>query len=79
MSKPLSEHQTRTNILDWARHLKCEKEVLQIFAKYDNLLRNCTNPIERQAIGIAGNQEIMFLLSSRPGSIMAGGKIIGKE
>lgn len=77
--KVLSERETRANLLDLAKFFKCEKEILQIFAKYDNLLRNCTNPIEREAIALAGNEEVHFLLNSRPGFLMVGNKMIGKE
>lgn len=77
--KVLSEKETRKNMLEIAAALGCEKDLLQIFAKYDNLLRNCTNPVEKQAIQVAGVEEIQFFLSSRPGYIMVNGKQVGKE
>lgn len=76
--KILSEQETRKHILEMARHLGCEGDVIEIFNKYDSLLKRCTNPMERQAISIAGNEELHFLLSSRPGFIIIGDKYIGK-
>lgn len=77
--KILSEKETRQNILEIARHLKCEGDVLQIFAKYDALLARETNPQIRQAISIAGNEELHNLLSSKPGYLVVNGNLIGKE
>ena len=78
--KILSEAATRNNILEYARHLGCEGDVLKIFAKYDNLLRNCTNPMERQAISYAGNEELhMFLDAKAAGTITVGNKIIASK
>ncbi len=77
--KILNERDTRKNILEIADMLGCKGDVMQIFVKYDNLLRGCTNPMERQAISIAGNEELQFFLSNRPGFITVNGKLIGKE
>jgi hypothetical protein len=74
--KILSEAETRKNILEIARHLGCEGDVIQIFNKYDGLLKNCTNEEEKKAIGLMGNMEIHRLLSSDPGDLVVGDKII---
>lgn len=74
--KILSEAETRKNILEIARHLGCEGDVVEIFNKYDRLLKNCTNEEEKKAIGLMGNMEIHRLLSSDPGEIVVGDKII---
>lgn len=74
-----SEQEMRAGILKAARTLNCEQEVLQIFNKYDSLLRNCTNPIERQAISIEANEQLHFFMSSKPGFLLVGNQIIGKE
>jgi len=74
--KILSELETRNNILKAAKQLGCEKDVIQIFNKYDLLLRNCTNLQEREAISTMGNLEIHRLLSSTPGELSINGKII---
>lgn len=74
--KILSEAETRKNILEIARNLGCEGDVIEIFTKYDRLLKNCTNEEEKKAIGLMGNIEIHRLLSSDPGEILVGDKII---
>jgi len=74
--KILSEHETRKNMLEIARMLGCEGDVIEIFNKYDGLLKNCSNAQERQAISIMGNMEIHRLLSSEPGELVVGNKII---
>ncbi len=77
--KILSEREYRKNILEIADMLGCRGDVINILNKYDTLLRNCTNPMERQAIGLAGNEEMHFFLSNRPGFILVNGQMIGKE
>lgn len=74
--KILSEAQTRKNILEIARHLGCDGDVIEIFNKYDRLLKNCTNEEEKKAIGIMGNMEIHKLLSSDPGELIIDNKLI---
>lgn len=71
-----SEAETRAGILKGARQLGCYNEVLEIFAKYDKLLAGCTNQAEREMIGLFGNQELHHLLSSTPGELQVGNKII---
>jgi hypothetical protein len=58
-----NEAQTRNVILTIAKKQGCEKEALQILNKYDNLLRNCSNPIERKHISITGITELHELLN----------------
>lgn len=79
MSNILNERQTRANVLKVARELKCEQDVLQIFAKWDKLLIRETNPQIKEMIALAANEEIHFFLNSRPGFLLVGNKIIGKE
>ncbi len=74
--KILSEYETRKNMLEIARMLGCEGDVIEIFNKYDVLLKNCSNVQERHAISLMGNQEIHRLLSSDPGELIVGNKII---
>lgn len=71
--KILSERETRTSMLEVARHLGCEGDVLEIFNKYDKLLHNCTNEEEKKAISLMGNIEIHRLLNSDPGELIVGG------
>lgn len=77
--KILSEAETRKSVLEVARFYGCEKEAIQIFDKYDKLLRGCTNDGERQAIALMGNEELHFLVSNTPNFISVGNKIIGRE
>ena len=74
--KTLSEQETRKNILEYSRMLGCEEEVKQIFSKYDNLLRGCTNAQERDAIATMGVLEIHRYVTSTPGEIVVGGKVL---
>jgi hypothetical protein len=60
--KVLSEKETRGKFLTRARRLGCEREMLMLFAKYDNLLRNCTNEEERKSISQLGAYEVGKLL-----------------
>ena len=78
--KILSERETRKNILEVATTLHCERDIMQIFDKYDCMLKNCTNPMERQAISIAGNEEIHYFLDAkRAGAITVNGHIIDSK
>lgn len=77
--KILSEQEYRKNLIELAEFYGCKPELLQIFAKYDGLLRGCTNPLERQMISETGISEVHHLISSRPGFLLVNGKQIGKE
>lgn len=50
-NKVLRERETRTRLLKHARLLGCEREMLMLFAKADNTMRNCTNEKERLDMG----------------------------
>ena len=62
-NKVAPEVETRRAMLLHARRLGCEKEMLRLLNKYDNLLRNCTNVKERQGIAQLGAYEIGKLLN----------------
>lgn len=49
--KVLDEHKTRKRLLNHARLVGCEKDMLLLFAKADKQMRNCTNDKERKDIG----------------------------
>jgi hypothetical protein len=74
--KVASEMETRKNILEYARSLNCEGDVIEILNKYDALLKNCTNEQERKAISVMGNIEMHRLLSSDPGELIIDNKIV---
>lgn len=50
-----------------------ETELLHIYAKYDDLLKNCRNEKERKAIGVMGVMEINKLLDG--GQVGLGGEL----
>lgn len=60
--KIMPEDETRRKILFKARQLGCEKEIRIIFNKIDGLMRNCTNPAEREDIGKLGALEVFQML-----------------
>ena len=64
----------RANLMKEARLIGCEKELVLLFAKFDGLLRNCTNQEERKNIGMLGILEISRLLDN--GNVGDGGSLI---
>lgn len=60
--KVVAERETRKRLLNHARLVGCEKDMLLIFSKYDNLMRICTNEKERADIAKLGGVEIYKLL-----------------
>jgi hypothetical protein len=60
--KVLDERETRKKFLTRAKQIGREKEMLMVFAKYDNLLRNCSNVVERKGISQLGAYEVGKLL-----------------
>ena len=77
-SKVVGEQETRRNMLKHARLLGCEKEMQMIFAKYDNLLRNCSDDKERADIGKLGAVEVYRLLGGG-GELYINGELICKD
>jgi hypothetical protein len=71
----MDERETRKRLLNQARRLGCEQEMLKIFAKYDGLQRNCTNQKEREDIGKLGAYEIYTLLD-RGGKLYVDGQLV---
>ena len=74
------EDDYRRKLIGTARELGCEPELRQLFAKYDALLRNCSNPKEAQAIGALGVADVSRLLDNNyvglGGNITVNGQII---
>lgn len=77
-NKVVSEKDTRKNFLKHARIMGCEQEMLNLFVKYDNLLRNCTNEKERIDIGKLGALEVYKLLGGG-GELYVNGELVSKE
>ena len=77
-NKILPEHETRRRLLTHARMVGCEKDMLLLFKKYDNLLKNCTNDKERSDIGKLGAYETYRLLGGG-GELYVDGQLVCKD
>ena len=75
--KVLNERETRARLLTHARMVGCEKDMLLLFAKYDKLLRNCTNDKERRDISQLGAVEVYQLLGGG-GELFVNGQLVCK-
>lgn len=69
----VDEKDYRRKLIGMARLLGCEPELIQIFVKYDTLLRNCKNMEEAKAIGAMGVMEVSNLLDN--GYVGKGGNV----
>lgn len=58
MKKAKSEKESRSVLLQWARHYGCEADLLKIFNRYDDLLLGCKSEEEKKAIQAMGVVEI---------------------
>lgn len=76
--KVLSERETRKRLLTHARLLGFEKDMLLLFAKYDRLLRICTNEKERLDISKLGAVE-MYRLLGGGGELYIDGQLVIKD
>jgi hypothetical protein len=72
--KPISEIEFRNKILFVAGRMGCEMEIVQIFNKYDKLLRGCANDKERSHISKLGIMEIDNIFSVVGGLAVLFGK-----
>jgi hypothetical protein len=70
-----SERQTRHKLLSWARQLGYEKDMLILFAKFDKMLKNCTNEEERKDMAKLGWSETLRLMGSY-GTFFLDGKLV---
>lgn len=69
------EKKFRKHILIMAKNLGCYMEIKQIMEKYDNILKNCTNELERKQIGTMGIAEIHKYFFLR-GALVVNGELI---
>lgn len=76
--KVLAERETRKRLLTHARMVGCEKDMLLLFAKYDKLMRNCTNDKERADIAKLGAVETYQLLGGG-GELYVDGQLVCKD
>lgn len=77
-NKVVTEQETRKRFLMHARLAGCEKEMLLLFAKYDKLMRNCSNDKERADIGKLGAIETYRLLGGG-GELFVDGQLVCKD
>lgn len=70
-----SERETRNKLLSWARQLGYEKDMLLLFAKFDKMLKHCTNEEERKDMAKLGWSETLKLMGSY-GTFLMDGKVI---
>lgn len=75
--KVLQEQETRRRLLAHSRMVGCERDMLLLFAKYDKLMRNCTNEKERDDIAKLGAVEVYKLLGGN-GELYVDGQLVCK-
>ncbi len=82
-TKMMDEKTYRHKLILEARYKGCEKELLQLFDKFDKLLRNCTNAQEAAQIGTLGVIEVSNLIDNghvgTGGSLVVNGQVIKEE
>jgi hypothetical protein len=75
-----TEQSYRRRLIILAREMGCEVDLLQIFDRYDRLLRTCTNKQEADAIRAMGVMEVSNLLDNqylgKGGTLTVGGKTV---
>jgi hypothetical protein len=76
--KVLPEAETRKRMLKHAKLNGCLQEMLLLFTKYDNLMRNCTNQKEREDIGKMGAVDVYRLLGGG-GELYINGQLVCKD
>jgi hypothetical protein len=76
--KVLEERETRKRFLGHARERGCEREMLLLFAKYDKLLRNCSNQKERDDIAKLACLQVYRLLGGG-GELYVDGQLVMKD
>lgn len=76
--KPLSEAESRQQLLDWARKFGAEEQLLKIFHRYDDLLKGCKTQQEREAVQVMGNVEIHNFFGGQ-GALEVNGKTIKED
>ena len=76
--KVLEERESRKRLLNHARLVGCERDMLLLFAKYDKLMRNCSNDKERMDMSQLGCVEVYRLLGGG-GELFVNGQLVMKD
>lgn len=79
LENPLTENETRKKYFEFAKSLGCDQDLIQIFNRYDRLLKNCTNVTEKHQIAIMANVEVHKLFSFINPLIVAGQEILSGD
>lgn len=74
--KVLSERETRKRLLTHAKMVGCYYDMLRLFAKYDGLLRNCTDEKERKDIAKVGATQMFLLLGRGSGQLTVDWQVV---
>jgi hypothetical protein len=72
------ERETRKKLLTHARLVGCEKDMLLLFAKFDKLMRTCTNEKERSDMSQLACVEVYRLLGGG-GELYVNGQLVCKD
>jgi hypothetical protein len=75
MSKVPNEKESRAQLIGWARKYGCEADLLKIFKRYDELVKNCKSEEERKAIAAMGALEIHNFFGGDGPLVVDGNKI----
>lgn len=76
--KVLGEKETRKRLLTHARLVGCERDMLLLFAKYDKLMRSCTNDKERADMAKLACVDVYRLLGGG-GELFVDGQLVCKD
>lgn len=74
-----NEVDSRKNILADAKLFGCYEEIVRCFARYDRMLANCKNEIERKDIAVLGSAEIYRIMGLKGGLSVDGKNIIPSD
>ena len=73
--KGKTESEMRKTVMHMAKLLGCVPEVQAIFSKYDVMLKQATDPMEKYQIGLSGVKELHTLMGMR-GALIVNDQII---
>jgi AAA15 family ATPase/GTPase len=77
--KIASEDKMRAEIRKMARQYGCQKELEELFTKYDRMLTTCRNQKEKEAIGVLGVTEVHKLFDFYSKLVVNGQLILDGE
>ena len=75
-AETLNELKTRKQYITLARKLGCEKELRQTFDKFDRMLKETPDALERRQIAVLANVEVYRLLNFCDGLQVGGAAVL---